>query len=94
MRFLLLGWARVDSALVDLTPAGSIVIESAASQITMRGRVVVAVAAVVGVAAAGCTVTPTYDYVMLVQQWPVVDCTTAPACLPTDQYFTVHGGSQ
>ena len=58
----------------------------------MHSRVAVAVAAVVGFAAAGCTVTPTYDYVMLVQQWPVVDCTTAPACLPTDQYFTVHGG--
>ncbi len=53
--------------------------------------VVLLVATVVGLAAAGCTLTPTYDYLMLVQQWPVTDCTTSPLCNPTDEYFTIHG---
>jgi hypothetical protein len=54
--------------------------------VSIAGALALAVAA-----SAGCTNSSDFDYLMLVQQWPVVDCTTAPACVPTDAYFTVHG---
>ena len=55
--------------------------------------VVLALAALacVQLASAGCTNSTDWDYLTLVQQWPVVDCANPAACNPTDQYFTIHG---
>lgn len=60
----------------------------------MSSKVVVlalAALACVQLASAGCTNSTDWDYLTLVQQWPVVDCANPAACNPTDQYFTIHG---